>query len=168
SARRHSRPFARRVVQGRRTPIQQDRSARFGGGPDGDGASSSGGRPRNALSAASSVSPCRTDLILAVLGGARDRLPPARGAVSFAKGRHKPPCLLSIALSKLISECRPKSRSALMKLYFAPGACSLSPHIVLREAGYNFDLEQVNNQEKKTKSGMDYWSINGKGQVPVL
>jgi glutathione S-transferase len=55
-----------------------------------------------------------------------------------------------------------------MKLYFAPGACSLSPHIVLREAGYNFDLEQVNNQEKKTKSGMDYWGINGKGQVPVL
>ena len=55
-----------------------------------------------------------------------------------------------------------------MKLYFAPGACSLSPHIILREAGYNFDLEQVNNQEKKTKSGMDYWTINAKGQVPVL
>lgn len=55
-----------------------------------------------------------------------------------------------------------------MKLYFAPGACSLSPHIVLREAGYSFDLEQVNNQEKKTKSGIDYWGINAKGQVPVL
>lgn len=55
-----------------------------------------------------------------------------------------------------------------MKLYFSPGSCSLSPHIVLREAGYNFDLEQVNNQEKKTKSGMDYWGINAKGQVPVL
>ena len=55
-----------------------------------------------------------------------------------------------------------------MKLYFAPGACSLSPHIVMREVGANFDLEQVNNQEKKTKSGADYWTINGKGQVPVL
>ena len=55
-----------------------------------------------------------------------------------------------------------------MKLYFSPGSCSLSPHIVLREAGYKFDLEQVNNQEKKTKSGVDYWTINGKGQVPVL
>ena len=44
-----------------------------------------------------------------------------------------------------------------MKLYFAPGACSLSPHIVSREAGFDVDLEQVNNQEKKTKSGMDYW-----------
>ena len=31
-----------------------------------------------------------------------------------------------------------------------------------------FDLEQVNNQEKKTNSGVDYWSVNGKGQVPVL
>ena len=55
-----------------------------------------------------------------------------------------------------------------MKLYFAPGACSLSPHIVLRESGVNFDLEQVNNQEKKTKSGTDYWTINPKGQVHVL
>jgi glutathione S-transferase len=55
-----------------------------------------------------------------------------------------------------------------MKLYFAAGACSLSPHIVLREAGAKFDLEQVNNQEKKTKSGTDFWTINPKGQVPVL
>ena len=55
-----------------------------------------------------------------------------------------------------------------MKLYFSPGSCSLSPHIVLREAGYDFDLEQVNNREKKTLAGQDYWSVNGKGQVPVL
>jgi glutathione S-transferase len=55
-----------------------------------------------------------------------------------------------------------------MKLYFAPGACSLSPHIVLRETGSTFDLEQVDNKEKKTKSGQDYWTINPKGQVPVL
>ena len=55
-----------------------------------------------------------------------------------------------------------------MKLYFAPGACSLSPHIVLREAGARFELEQVNNAEKKTKSGEDYWKVNPKGQVPVL
>ena len=55
-----------------------------------------------------------------------------------------------------------------MKLYFAPGACSLSPHIVMREADAQYDLEQVNNQEKKTKSGTDYWTINAKGQVPVL
>jgi len=55
-----------------------------------------------------------------------------------------------------------------MKLYFAPGACSLSPHIVLREAGARFELEQVNNAEKKTKSGEDFWKVNPKGQVPVL
>jgi glutathione S-transferase len=55
-----------------------------------------------------------------------------------------------------------------MKLYFAPGACSLSPHIVLEEAGLAAETEQVNNQEKKTKSGKDYWTINPKGQVPAL
>jgi glutathione S-transferase len=55
-----------------------------------------------------------------------------------------------------------------MKLYFAPGACSLSPHIVLEEAGIAAETEQVNNQEKKTKSGKDYWTVNPKGQVPCL
>jgi glutathione S-transferase len=55
-----------------------------------------------------------------------------------------------------------------MRLYFSPGSCSLSPHIVLRETGTTFELEQVNNQEKKTKSGKDYWTVNPKGQVPCL
>jgi glutathione S-transferase len=55
-----------------------------------------------------------------------------------------------------------------MKLYFAPGACSLSPHIVLRESGTLFDLEQVDLKAKQTKSGADYLRINPKGQVPVL
>jgi glutathione S-transferase len=55
-----------------------------------------------------------------------------------------------------------------MKLYFAPGACSLSPHIVLQEAGITAEVEQVDNREKKTKSGKDYWAINPKGQVPAL
>ena len=55
-----------------------------------------------------------------------------------------------------------------MKLYFAPGACSLSPHIVLREAGLSFELEQVDTKTKKTKSGGDYWAVNPKGYVPAL
>jgi glutathione S-transferase len=55
-----------------------------------------------------------------------------------------------------------------MELYFSPGACLLSPHIVLRETGADFEIEQVNNQEKKTKTGKDYWTINPKGQVPCL
>ena len=55
-----------------------------------------------------------------------------------------------------------------MKLYFSPGACSLAPHIILREAGAKFELEQVDNKAKKTKSGADFWQINPKGYVPVL
>lgn len=55
-----------------------------------------------------------------------------------------------------------------MKLYFTPGACSLAPHIVLREAGVTFDLEQVDLAAKKTKSGADFNQINAKGQVPTL
>ncbi len=55
-----------------------------------------------------------------------------------------------------------------MKLYFSPGACSLSPHIVLRETGARFELEKVNLQEKKAGSGQDYNAVNPKGQVPCL
>jgi glutathione S-transferase len=55
-----------------------------------------------------------------------------------------------------------------MKLYFSPGACSLSPHIVLREAGIPFELELVSLNTHKTKSGKDFYAINPKGYVPVL
>jgi glutathione S-transferase len=55
-----------------------------------------------------------------------------------------------------------------MKLYYSPGACSLSPHIVLREAGYSFDIEKVDLGAKKTESGADFTAINAKGYVPAL
>ena len=55
-----------------------------------------------------------------------------------------------------------------MKLYYTPGGCSLSPHIVSREAGIELELEQVDIREKKTRSGEDFWSINAKGYIPVL
>ena len=55
-----------------------------------------------------------------------------------------------------------------MKLYFSPGACSLSPHIALRETGQPFDLVQVDTKTKKTKAGDDFLAVNPKGMVPVL
>lgn len=55
-----------------------------------------------------------------------------------------------------------------MKLFCKPGACSLSPHIVLRETGIDFTLVTVDLQTKKTEQGEDYLQINPKGQVPAL
>jgi glutathione S-transferase len=55
-----------------------------------------------------------------------------------------------------------------MKLYFSPGACSLSPHIVLREAGLAFTTERVDLRNKTTASGADFRAINTKGYVPAL
>jgi glutathione S-transferase len=55
-----------------------------------------------------------------------------------------------------------------MKLYYAPGACSLSPHIALLEAGMPFDLVKVDLKAKKLENGDDYLKVNPKGQVPAL
>ena len=54
-----------------------------------------------------------------------------------------------------------------MKLYYMPGACSLSPHIALREAGLDFDLIKV-GRDKKTEDGQDFLAINPFGYVPAL
>jgi len=55
-----------------------------------------------------------------------------------------------------------------MKLYYAPGACSLAPHIALREAQRRFDLERVDLKSHRTASGADFTQVNPKGYVPAL
>ena len=55
-----------------------------------------------------------------------------------------------------------------MKLYYSPGACSLSPHIVLRESGLAFEPVLASTKTHKLEDGTDYYTINAKGYVPLL
>jgi glutathione S-transferase len=55
-----------------------------------------------------------------------------------------------------------------MKLYYAPGACSLSPHIVARELGLPLELKKVDNKTKTIEGGGDYLKVNARGYVPAL
>ena len=55
-----------------------------------------------------------------------------------------------------------------MKLYYSPGACSLSPHIALRESGLAFEAVLASTKTHKLADGTDYYTINPKGYVPLL
>ena len=55
-----------------------------------------------------------------------------------------------------------------MKLYYSPGACSLSPHIVLKESGLPFQAVMASTKTHKLADGTDYYTINAKGYVPLL
>lgn len=55
-----------------------------------------------------------------------------------------------------------------MKLYYSPGACSLSPHIALLEAGLPYELVKVDLRAKKLENGDDFLKVNPKGQVPAV
>lgn len=55
-----------------------------------------------------------------------------------------------------------------MKLYYAPGACSMAPHIVAQELGLPLELVKVDIPNKKTVEGGDFWQVNAKGYVPAL
>ncbi|WP_318377798.1 glutathione transferase GstA [Enterobacter sp.] len=55
-----------------------------------------------------------------------------------------------------------------MKLFYKQGACSLAPHIILRETGKDFTLESVDLMKKRLADDSDYFAINPKGQIPAL
>src|SRR5437773_9653538 len=61
-----------------------------------------------------------------------------------------------------------KRKEPFMKLFYSPGACSLSPHIVSREAGIPVELVKVDLKARKYDGGGDYLKINSKGYVPAL
>jgi glutathione S-transferase len=75
---------------------------------------------------------------------------------------------MQVHLIILLHVCHNPRKEIPMKLYYSPGACSLSPHIALLEAGLPYDLVKVDLRAKKLENGDDYLKVNPKGQVPAL
>jgi len=55
-----------------------------------------------------------------------------------------------------------------MKLYYSPGACSLAPHIIMREIGLDIELVKVDLHTKITEDGDDFFAVSPLGRVPAL
>jgi glutathione S-transferase len=92
-------------------------------------------------------------------------MPAGRGGYgAFARRAATPKWLVSRLLSFFVQS----NEETPMKLYFAPGASSLSSHIALREAGLAFDLERVDLKSKKYGKERDFSRVNPKGYVPAL
>ena len=72
-------------------------------------------------------------------------------------------CCLKVSLPPLTDP-----ESSIMKLYYSPGACSLSPHIVLQEAGLKYESVLASTKSHKLQDGTDYYTINPLGYVPLL
>jgi glutathione S-transferase len=87
--------------------------------------------------------------------------PPPEATPSSAKHEE-----CSIGREKLDQQVQSRPRA--MKLYYAPGACSLSPHIVAREAGLTLGLSRVDTKQHRFDDGEDFYAINPRGYVPVL
>jgi glutathione S-transferase len=74
----------------------------------------------------------------------------------------------ALASIDLFTLAERNTRKEEMKLYYSPGACSLSPHIVLREAGLAFEPVMAPTKTHKLQDGTDYYTINPLGYVPML
>src|SRR5258708_15954184 len=65
-------------------------------------------------------------------------------------------------------DCQENTKETTMKLYFSPGACSLSPHIALLEAGLPLSLVKADTKNKSFEGGGNFLAINSKGYVPAI
>jgi glutathione S-transferase len=78
--------------------------------------------------------------------------------------------LQGLPIRRIVAQSQPpaQEKSMTMKLYYSPGACSLSPHIALHEAGLPFEPVLASTKTHKLQDGTDYYTINAKGYVPLL
>jgi glutathione S-transferase len=75
---------------------------------------------------------------------------------------------MALCFRKKIQKLKNQHNGDIMKLYYSAGACSMSSHIVLNEAGFECEFEAVDLKTKVTATGKDFYAINEQGTVPFL